>query len=81
MILEGIHFLHHNVGVGAHPARKQCSLLQDGSADFAVVIGGEDAMGLHLDPLPEGGVRRQQIARAFHRTNWFDSIRHFVFES
>ena len=81
-IAEGIHFLHHDIRLGAHAAGEQRGLFQYGRADLAVVIGGKDAMGLRLDALPQAGVRRQQVARSLHGTDWFDSIRHeFPFET
>ena len=78
-IAEGIHLLHHDIRLGAHAAGEERGLFQNRCANLAVVIGGEDAMGLRLDALPQTCVGRQKVARSLHRANWFNSIRHVVF--
>ena len=51
-VLEGVHFLGDNVGFLAHAAREQLRLLEDGRADFVVVVGAKHRArgGFHAVP-------------------------------
>ena len=64
LVLEGVHFLLHNVGGVAHAAQEQLGVLEHGGADFAVAgfSGGQPHLPLHI--LPAVGIRRQHVAGA-----------------
>ena len=63
-ILERVHLLGNHIGVGADGAGEEFGWLEDGQADFAVAVGGEDFAGGLLDAVPEGGVWREDVANA-----------------
>ena len=51
-ILEGVHLLRDDVGLGADAAREQLRLLEDGRADLAVAVALEHLARRRLDALP-----------------------------
>ena len=65
-VLPGVHLLGNDVGFFAHAAGKQASVFENGRADFAEVVAGEDLAGGGLDAVPESRFRRQQVAGAAH---------------
>jgi hypothetical protein len=71
-IQKRIHLLHHNISIGAHAAREERRLFQDGRANLAVMIRRKHAMGFGLNLLPKACVGRQKIASPFDGANWFN---------
>ena len=63
-VFPGVHLLGDDVGFFADAAGEEGGVFEDGGADFAEVVAGEDVAGGGLDAVPEGGFRRQQVARA-----------------
>ena len=58
-VLEGVHLLGDDVGFLAHAAREQLRLLEDGRADFVVVIGAKDRARRGFHAVPHLGGWRQ----------------------
>ena len=69
-VLKGVHFLGHDVGVGADAARKEFGPLEDRRSDLAEVVRLKHTSGPVLDLLPTPGLGRQEVARPFHGTDW-----------
>ncbi len=65
-VFPGVHLLGDDVGFFADAAGEEGGVFEDGGADFAEVVAGEDGAGGGLDAVPEGRFRRQQVARAPH---------------
>ncbi len=63
-VFPGVHLFGDDVGFFADAAGEECGVLEDGGADFAEVVAGEDLAGGGLDAVPECGFGRQKIARA-----------------
>ena len=51
-IVESVHLLVDDIGVGAHAAREQLGLFEDRRADLAVVVSAEHGSGLALHGIP-----------------------------
>ena len=65
-ILPGVHLFGDDVGFFADAAGEEGGVFEDGGANFAEVVAGEDGAGGGLDAVPEGGLRREQVAGAAH---------------
>ncbi len=61
LVLEGVHFLLHNVRGIAHAAQKQFRMLKHGRADFAETRFRRRLAHLALNVLPTVGISRQHI--------------------
>ena len=63
-VLEAVHLLLDDVGLGADGAREQLGFLDEGQADFAVAVGRQHLARRRLDALPALDRLRQQIVHA-----------------
>jgi hypothetical protein len=54
-VLEGIHFLAHDIGIRAHAAREELRLLKDRRANFAVAIRAKHGPRRGFDAIPDFG--------------------------
>ena len=63
-VLPGVHLFGDDVGFFADAAGEEAGVFEDGGADFAEVVAGEDGAGGGLDAIPEGRFGREQVARA-----------------
>ena len=63
-VFPGVHLFGDDVGFFADAAGEEGGVFEDGGADFAEVVAGEDLAGGGLDAVPERGFGRQQVARA-----------------
>ena len=64
LILEGVHFLLHDIGGIAHAAQEKLGMLKNGGAHLAEPCQGGAAAHDGLDRLPDISVLGQHIARA-----------------
>jgi hypothetical protein len=63
-VLEGVHLLGDDVGLGADPPREQLRLLEDGRAQLAVAVAAEEVVGGPLDAVPRRDLVRQDVVGA-----------------
>ena len=63
-VFPGVHLFGDDVGFFADAAGEEGGVFEDGGADFAEVVAGEDGAGDGLDAVPEGGFRGEQVASA-----------------
>ena len=63
-ILPGVHLLGDDVGLFANAAGEELRVLEDGGANLAEAVAGEDRAGDGFDAVPEGGVGRKEVARS-----------------
>src|SRR5439155_14285806 len=80
-VFEGIHLLHHDVGILAHTAREKGGLLENWSANLPEIVGRKDSTGRVLDMLPKRRLRRQQITGTLDGANRLDISRHDEWEA
>ena len=63
-ILPGVHLLGDDVGLFADAAGEEGGVLEDGGANLAEAVAGEDRAGDGFDAVPEGGLGREEVAGA-----------------
>ena len=63
LVLECIHLLGDDVGLGPDAAREQLRLLEDRGADLAVAVAGEQLAGRGLDAVPRAHLVGKDVPR------------------
>ena len=61
-IFPGVHLLGDDVGLFADAAGEELGVLEDGGADLAEAVAGEDLAGDRFDVVPERGFGGKKIA-------------------
>ena len=63
-VFPGEHLLGDDVGFFAYAAGEEFGGFEDGGADFAEAVAGEEGAGGGFDVVPEGGLVGEEIAGA-----------------
>jgi hypothetical protein len=63
-VLPGVHLLGDDVGLFADAAGEELGVLEDGGANLAEAVAGEDLAGDRLDVIPECGFGGKKVAGA-----------------
>ncbi len=63
-VFPGVHLFGDDVGFFAYAAGEELGGFEDGGADLAEAVAGEDGAGGGFDAVPECGFGRQQVAGA-----------------
>jgi hypothetical protein len=66
-VVEGVHLLRDDVGVGADAAREELGLLEDGRSQLAIAVAREELARRRLDAVPGRNLLRQHVLRAADR--------------
>ena len=64
-IFKGVHLFADYIGIRADGTREKFRLLEDREADFAEVVRLENVARGLLERIPQRGIGRKDIARAF----------------
>ncbi len=63
-VFPGVHLFGDDVGFFAYAAGEEFGGFEDGGADFAEAVAGEDGAGGGFDVVPERGLGREEVPGA-----------------